>query len=184
MKKLLVVIALTACNNAGLPRAGLWQDGVFQVTTTIERDNTSPPVVQPPVSETEGDTHDGKMSFLFPELSRIIFSGFGRRDLVGDAYAGAITMCGAQRDELIERIDDGVGFSDTVTFRRTQTWTGVDNADPSCETRAALPDHDGETVAQIRFDIIERCQADCGALVIGDVSQGGFHCGPCPPPKQ
>jgi hypothetical protein len=175
---LLVVIGLTGCNSAGLPRADLPQGAIYQLVATVDKDDASPPTSTPAVSAAPLTATDGQLHLAVPELSRRgpSIGGFVFYDLVGGAYAQTLTVCGAIEDLLLERTDGDNGLSDRVSARVTETWSATAARERGCNLSDAMPDTDGETVVTLTFDVKERC----GCTSVAYDASGELHCGACP----
>jgi hypothetical protein len=179
MRTIFVAIALTGCNAGGIPPAQLEQSGIYRLTTSVQKDEPTPPAQLPAVGPTDLQGRNGNVMLSVPDLQRREPTfGFLKYELVGGAFSTVQTVCGAQQDILVERLDDGAGLSDTITARLTETWSHVAPADPSCPSYKQLPDTDGQTVATLQFAITERCQDGCASVIID--ATGGQHCGACP----
>ena len=180
---LLVVIALTGCNGAGIPRADLEQTAIYQLTVSVEKDEPTPPVAARDPATTFLAARDGRLDLAVPSLSRRspAVVAFAYYNLIGDAYAQTLTVCGTATEELLaERTDGDRGLTDRVTARVTETWSGTAARDPSCAAFDVMPDSDGETVATLTFDVQERCQPGCAKIDFDP--QGGMRCGTCSTP--
>jgi hypothetical protein len=159
----------------------LEQSGIYLLTTSVQQDEPTPPAQLPAASPTTLQGRNGNVLLSIPDLQRREPSfGFLKYELVGGAFSTAYTVCGAQQDILVERLDDGPGLSDTITARLTESWSHVAPADPSCLSYPQVPDTDGQTVATLQFAITERCQDGCDSVAFD--ASGGLHCGACPVP--
>jgi hypothetical protein len=175
---LLVVIGLTGCNSAGVPRVSPQENAIYQLVATIDKDDATPPVTTPALGTTGLFARDGELEIFVPQLSRRGPSGlaFMQHVLVGGAYAETLTLCGVIEDLLIERTDGGSGLSDRVSARLTQTWSATVARDRSCNVTDEMPDSDGETVVTLTYDVKERCPCSVGL----DLSSDELHCAACP----